>query len=361
VGLKEKILKKIVLTGGGSAGHVTPNIALINRLRVEGWQAEYIGSRDGIEKQLIKGINIPYHEISSGKLRRYLSAENLVDPFKVLLGIIQAFFLVKKIKPQIVFSKGGFVTVPVIIAAYLTKIPVIIHESDMTPGLANKIAIPFARKVCVSFPETLKNLPSEKGIYTGAPIREELLTGDRQKGLKFCRFSSDKPVLLVIGGSLGSEKINKSLREILDYLLIEFQIVHVCGKGNVDNSINAEGYRQFEYISQELPDVFAMTDLVLSRSGSNAVFEFLALKKPNLLIPLSKKASRGDQILNAESFKKSGYSMVLEEEEVNSETLYNALKQLNKNKENYISRMKENPNKDSVKEILGLITEYSLK
>jgi UDP-N-acetylglucosamine--N-acetylmuramyl-(pentapeptide) pyrophosphoryl-undecaprenol N-acetylglucosamine transferase len=353
-------LKKIVLTGGGSAGHVTPNIALTYRLKNENWEIEYIGSKDGIEKQLIEAENIPYHGISSGKLRRYASLENLTDPFKVLSGIIQAYFLLKKIKPQVIFSKGGFVTVPVIIAGYLNRIPVIIHESDMTPGLANKIAIPFAKKVCVSFPETLKHLPGNKGIYTGAPIREEIFSGDKQKGFDYCGFNREKPVLLVIGGSLGSEKINKSLREILDSLLKDFQIIHICGKGHVDISLNKAGYKQFEFVGKELPDIFAITDIVLTRSGSNAVFEFLALKKPNLLIPLPMKSSRGDQILNAESFKKQGFSMVLPEEELNSETLYKAIQQLYENREQYISKMNENSNKDSVGEIIGLIRKFSL-
>jgi UDP-N-acetylglucosamine--N-acetylmuramyl-(pentapeptide) pyrophosphoryl-undecaprenol N-acetylglucosamine transferase len=353
-------LKKIVLTGGGSAGHVTPNIALTYRLKNENWEIEYIGSKDGIEKQLIEAENIPYHGISSGKLRRYASLENLTDPFKVLSGIIQAYFLLKKIKPQVIFSKGGFVTVPVIIAGYLNRIPVIIHESDMTPGLANKIAIPFAKKVCVSFPETLKHLPGNKGIYTGAPIRKEIFSGDKQKGFDYCGFNREKPVLLVIGGSLGSEKINKSLREILDSLLKDFQIIHICGKGHVDSSLNKAGYKQFEFVGKELPDIFAITDIVLTRSGSNAVFEFLALKKPNLLIPLPMKSSRGDQILNAESFKKQGFSMVLPEEELNSETLYKAIQQMYENREQYISKMNENSNKDSVGEIIGLIRKFSL-
>lgn len=351
-------MKKIVLTGGGSAGHVTPNIALANRLKKSGWEIEYIGSKNGIEKEIIKNSGIIYHSISSGKLRRYFSFENFIDPFKVLAGILESIFLIKKTKPGIIFSKGGFVTVPVVIAGYINKIPVIIHESDYTPGLANKIALKFASKICVSFPETLKYLPSGKGIHTGAPIRSELLSGNPDKGSKLCNFKTKKPVLLVIGGSLGSEILNKSIRNILELLLNKFNIVHICGKGNISPDFqNKEGYTQFEFVSSELPDIFVMADIIVSRAGSNAIFEFLALKKPNLLIPLSKKASRGDQILNANSFKKSGFSMVLAEEEINNEVLLDSINKLFSEKEKYIERMNSTSDNNAVNEIISLIEE----
>lgn len=354
-------MKKIILTGGGSAGHVTPNIALADKLKNSGWQIEYIGSSNGIEKDIIGKTDIPYYGIASGKLRRYFSLENFIDPFKVLYGIFQAFYTIKKIKPDIIFSKGGFVTVPVVIGGFLNKIPVVIHESDMTPGLANKISIKYAKKVCVSFPETLKYLPSEKGIYTGTPIRYEVTRGNKENGLKFSGLLSEKPILTVIGGSLGSQILNKSVREILDKLLEDFQIIHICGKGHLDKSLeDKNGYKQFEYINQELPDIFAITDIFVSRAGSNAIFEFLALKKPNLLIPLSKKASRGDQILNANSFKKQGYSEVLEEEQLNKETLYRYIKNVYENKNKYIDNMKLSPVKDSISEIINIIFSNSL-
>lgn len=348
-------MKKIVLTGGGSAGHVTPNLALKSALEENNWELEYIGSANGIEKQIVEKANIKYHGIASGKLRRYFSLENFTDPFKVLFGVLQAYFIINKLKPNIIFSKGGFVTVPVIIGGYLNKVPVIIHESDMTPGLANKIALRFAKKVCTSFPETLKYLPKEKAIHVGTPIRKEIFQGTKEKGLVFSGFNDKKPILLVIGGSLGSEILNNALRSILDKLLTEFQILHVCGKGNLKEEFNKEGYKQFEFISEELPDVLAATDLVLSRAGSNAIFEFLYLKKPHILIPLSKKASRGDQILNAESFRKQGYSMVLQEEEVTPDILYNSIKELYNNRDKYIDNMNKSLVKDSITEIINIL------
>lgn len=352
------MMKKIVLTGGGSAGHVTPNIALSKILIKNDWQVEYIGSIDGIEKNLVQEAGINYHGISSGKLRRYFSLENFKDPFKVLKGVAEATLLLKKLKPDLVFSKGGFVTVPVIMSAYLNKIPVVIHESDYTPGLANKISIPFSKKVCVSFPETLKYIPQDKGVYTGAPIRTEITQGNKEKGLDFCGFNNEKPVILVMGGSLGSQILNKNVREIITKLTENFQVVHICGKGLKDESFeNITGYKQFEYINQELSDVFACTEIFVSRAGSNAIFEFLALKKPNLLIPLSKKASRGDQILNARSFEKAGFSKILYEEDLDSELLYNFIKSLYKDKEKYISKMNEALVKDSIEEIYKIISE----
>ena len=302
-------MKHIVLTGGGTAGHVTPNIALIPRLKELGYEISYIGSLDGIEKKLIEELNIPYYGIASGKLRRYFDLKNFSDPFKVLKGYAQSRKLLKKLKPDVIFSKGGFVTVPVVVAAKSCKIPAIIHESDMTPGLANKLAIPSATKVCCNFPETLKHLPEEKAVLTGTPIRQELLSGDKLEALKFCGFTANKPVIMIIGGSLGAAAVNDSMRKILPELLKDFQVVHLCGKGKLDESLqNTEGYIQFEYIKKELADLFALADIVVSRAGANAICELLALQKPNLLIPLSAKASRGDQILNARSFEKQGYS-----------------------------------------------------
>ena len=286
-------MKHIVLTGGGTAGHVTPNIALIARLKEEGYKISYIGSYTGIEKTLIEEQGIPYYGISSGKLRRYFDLKNFTDPFRVLKGFGEARKLLKKLQPDIVFSKGGFVSVPVVVAAGRLKIPTIIHESDMTPGLANKLCIPSAVKVCCNFPETKSHLPEGKAVVTGTPIRQELLSGDPQKGRDFTGFTSDKPVILIIGGSLGAQAVNTAVRNILPQLLPEFQVVHLCGKGKKDESLTGlTGYVQYEYIEKELADLFAMADIVISRAGANAICELQALKKPNLLIPLSANASR---------------------------------------------------------------------
>ena len=354
-------MKHIVLTGGGTAGHVTPNIAMIPRLKELGYKISYIGSYEGIEKKLIEELGIPYYGISSGKLRRYFDVKNFTDPFRVLKGFMEAKKLMKKLKPDVVFSKGGFVTVPVVIAASRRKIPTFIHESDMTPGLANKICIPFATKVCCNFPETISNLPKDKAVLTGTPIRQELLTGSREKGLAFTGLSPDKPVILIIGGSLGATAVNEAVRSILPELLEDFQVVHLCGKGKLDESLrDTKGYMQYEYIKKELADLFALADIVISRAGANAICELSALNKPNLLIPLSARASRGDQILNARSFEHLGYSKVLEEEEITKESLLDAVHDLYKNRESYITAMSSSKHKDSIELIVQLF-ENSVK
>lgn len=351
-------MKHIVLTGGGTAGHVTPNIAMIPALREAGYKISYIGSYDGIEKKLIEELDITYYGISSGKLRRYFDVKNFTDPFRVLKGFHEAKKLLKQLKPDIIFSKGGFVTVPVVIAAKKCKIPAIIHESDMTPGLANKLCIPSAVKVCCNFPETVKSLPAEKAVLTGTPIRKELLSGDKEAGRRFCGFSSDKPVLMVIGGSLGAASVNEHIRSILPELLKEFQVVHLCGKGKTDETLTGtEGYVQYEYIKNELADLFALSDIVISRAGANAICEISALHKPNLLIPLSANASRGDQILNARSFERQGFSMVLEEEEITDKKLLDSIRNLYSNRHSYEKAMGEGKQMDSIHHILSLIQE----
>ena len=354
-------MKKLLLTGGGTAGHVTPNIAMLPLLREEGYDISYIGSYNGIEKKLITEQNVPYYGISTGKLRRYFDLKNLTDPFRVIRGCFEARKLIKNLKPDVVFSKGGFVSVPVVLAAHKEHIPVIIHESDMTPGLANKICIPYATKVCCNFPETVEMIPDGKGILTGTPIRAELSQGDRQAGLDLCHFTSNKPVIMVIGGSLGAQHVNEAIRSILPNLLERFQVVHLCGKGKVDESFySTTGYYQFEYIDKELKDLFAAADIVVSRAGANAIFELLSLNKPNLLIPLPAGASRGDQILNAESFKKQGFSMVLPEEELTNESLYLAICNLYEHRSEYTDCMKKSTGHDSIKQIVSLISEASL-
>lgn len=353
-------MKRIILTGGGTAGHVTPNIALLPGLKERGYEVHYIGSYNGIEKELIEQLGIPYHGISSGKLRRYFSWQNFTDPFRVLKGFGEARKIIKSLKPDVIFSKGGFVSVPVVVAGKQCHVPTIIHESDMTPGLANKLAIPSASKVCCNFPETLEHLPKEKAVLTGSPIRQELLTGDKAAALKFCGLTSDKPVILIVGGSLGSVVVNDAVRKVLPELLKDFQVIHLCGKGKTDESLaSLEGYVQFEYIKDELKDLFALADIVISRAGANAICEILALHKPNLLIPLSAKASRGDQILNARSFERQGFSMVLEEEELSDEVLLKAILQLYKEKDAYITAMKGSSQQDSIQTILGLIENAS--
>ena len=311
-----------------------------------------------MERKLIENAGIPYDGISSGKLRRYFDLKNFSDPFRVLKGYAEALKLLKKYKPDVLFSKGGFVAVPVVLAARHYHIPTIIHESDMTPGLANKLCIPSAKWVCCNFPETLKYLPGEKAVLTGSPIREELLQGDRLAGLQYTNLSAAKPIILVIGGSLGSVKVNGAVRSILPKLLEQFQVIHICGKGNLDESlIGTSGYVQYEYVDSPLKHLFAAADLIVSRAGANSICEILALRKPNVLIPLSAAASRGDQILNARSFERQGFSMVLEEEEITESTLLNAIRELYQNRESYVHAMSESSHMNSIEKITGLIED----
>ena len=353
-------MKRIILTGGGTAGHVTPNIALIPSLKELNYDIHYIGSYEGIEKSLMEDIGIPYHGIASGKLRRYFSLQNFTDPFRVLKGFFEANRLIRELKPDIVFSKGGFVSVPVVIAAGKNHVPAVIHESDMTPGLANKLCFRSAKKICCNFPETLSLLPAGKAVLSGSPIRHELLEGSPEAGRDFTGFSDSKPVIMVIGGSLGAANVNSAIRRNLSKLIEKYNIVHLTGKGKADSSLNnTPGYVQYEYIKDELKDLFALCDIVISRAGANAICELLALRKPNLLIPLPSKSSRGDQLLNAESFKRQGYSMVLKEEDLTDELLLKMINELYENRNKYIKAMTDSSQNDAVNTIISMIRDLS--
>ncbi|GAB6167740.1 undecaprenyldiphospho-muramoylpentapeptide beta-N-acetylglucosaminyltransferase [Clostridium carnis] len=349
---------KIIMTGGGTAGHVTPNLALVPELKEKGFEIKYIGSKDGIEKEIIKDANIPYFEISSGKLRRYFDVKNFTDPFKVMKGVMEASKILKTEKPDVIFSKGGFVAVPVVIAASMKKIPVVSHESDLTPGLANKLSAPFCNKLCVTFRESLNYVKDGKGVLTGTPIRREIFEGSKFKGKEICGFKDDKEILLVIGGSLGAKSINDEVRKNIKELLKDFNIIHICGKNNLDNNLKfTNGYKQYEYVKDELPHLLNAADFIISRAGANVIFELLALKKPTLLIPLSKKISRGDQILNANSFEKEGYSLVLDEDKMMEEShlLIQKVKELKLKRNELIKNMQNSKAKNGVQAISEVI------
>lgn len=353
--------KTIILTGGGTAGHVSLNEAIIPSLIKKGYDVHYIGSHEGIEREIIGNAfpDVPYYAISSGKLRRYFSVENFKDPFKVLAGVMQAYKVIRKVKPTVIFSKGGFVSVPVVLAAKMANVPVVAHESDVTPGLANKIALPFASHVFTVFKETTKHLPSDKVTCTGSIIREQLFQGNRQKGLELCGFNEERKVLMVMGGSLGSVVLNDALRENLKGLLERFQIIHLCGRGNLDGSLSGvAGYKQFEYVTDELPDLLFAANYIVSRAGSNSIFEFLTLHKPMLLIPLSAEKSRGDQILNANLFKKQGFAHVLQEEYLTSESFLKALDTLVAAEDELIDNMLEVETPKTPNEMVQLIIQY---
>ena len=353
-------MKRIVLTGGGTAGHVTPNIALMPGLRDMGFEIHYIGSYEGIEKDLIRKEGVSYYGISSGKLRRYFDVKNITDPARILKGYAQAKKLLKQIGPSIVFSKGGFVAVPVVFAAASLGIPVVIHEADMPPGLANKLSMKKADHICCSFTETIKYLPEGKSTHTGLPIRAELKNGSREEGLRYAGLSGEKPVVLSVGGSTGSLNVNRAVRSVLPELLKRFDVIHLCGAGNVDESLEGTpGYVQGDYIREQMKDLLAAADVVISRAGANSVFELLALAKPNVLIPLSAEASRGDQILNAHSFEKQGFSEVIEEQDLTDEALLATVEKVYADRAKYTAAMEASPAGNAVDEVLKVIAKYT--
>ena len=351
-------MKRIVLTGGGTAGHVSPNQALIPHLQKEGWEVHYVGTKAGIERTLIEPMDgVTYHAVSSGKLRRYFDWKNFTDPFRVIAGAFQSVGVISKVKPDVVFSKGGFVSVPVVVGAWLCRVPVVMHESDITPGLANKLCKPFAKAVCTTFPECAKLLGS-KAVETGTPLRSVIFSGTRERGLRLAGFDGSKPVLMMIGGSLGAQTVNAVLREALPELTARFDVLHVCGKGNLDETLlNMPGYRQFEYLSEDLPDAFACADILLSRAGSNSLSEILALKKPALLIPYH--SGRGDQVLNANSLKSRGLAHVMIQSDMNAESMTKALLALWEDRELLAQRLDALPPADGTQAVLAQIRKHA--
>lgn len=349
----------IAFTGGGTAGHVIPNIALIKTLQKESWQLSYVGSPNGVEKNMITALDIPYYAVKSGKLRRYFSWQTFLEPINITLGIFQAYFLLRRLRVQLLFSKGGFVSFPVVVAAWMHRIPIILHESDLTPGLANRLSFPFANKIALTFADAKKYFKrKEKLLVTGTPLREELFQGSKEAGLKICGFQNDKPCLLIMGGSQGAKPLNDCLKIALPELLRRFQVVHLCGKGKRDQVPVAQaGYCVFEYVDEALNDLFAAADLVISRAGANALYEILALHKPHILIPLSLKSSRGDQVENARYFEAQGFSEVIKEEELSPAGLLAAIEKLEPQKQSRIEKMKTLDIQSASEKIIGLIKE----
>ena len=347
--------KRLIMTGGGTAGHVVPNLSLIPELKARGWNMAYIGEREGMEKGLVEGL-MPYYGIRTGKLRRYFDWKNLSDPFKVFAGIGDAKRILREYKPQVIFAKGGFVSVPVVLAARLLKIPVVMHESDYTPGLANRLMKGSARYICTTFPETLKML-GEKAVHTGTPIRQELFQGMKARGMSLCGFRDEGlPVLLVTGGSQGAQSINEALWGALSTLTRKFQIIHLCGRGKANDACNSyKNYKQIEYADKEMKDLLAACDMILSRAGANSIYEFLALGKPMLLIPLPKGSSRGDQILNANSFVAQGFAHVLPQEELTPQSLSGALEALWEDHMRIQVNMRSVPHGDAISKIVDQI------
>lgn len=353
-------MKKIVMTGGGTGGHVTPNLALIPRLQQDGWEIHYIGGINSVEQGLIERVpGVKYYGISVGKLRRYFDPKNFSDPFRVIKGIAQAQHLIRKIKPDVVFSKGGFVSVPVVYGAKMNGVPIVIHESDLTPGLANKLSLPFAKVECCTFPEAVA-YGKGKAICTGTPIRPEILQGDRERGLKHFGLTNGKPVLMVVGGSTGAQAVNECVRAALPKLTEAFQILHLCGKGNFSRDLaDVDGYVQVEYLNDEMADAYACSDVLISRAGANTLCEILALYKPALLIPYPATASRGDQILNAASFEKRGLSAVLPQSDMTVDTLTTGVINLYRNRGTYLDAMEKEQSGNGLEAVLEQIYKYA--
>ncbi len=354
---------KILLTGGGTAGHVSGNMALAPKLKRQGFSIDYMGRANGIEKRIVSADkDIIYHSIPAGRLNRSFTWQNFTDIFRTLKGISRASRIIKQTKPDIVFSKGGFVSVPVVVAASMHKVPTIIHESDYTPGLANKISSKFADKICTTFPETVKYFRSDKAVCTGSPIRNDIFCGNRSKGIQLCGFTEQKPVLIVMGGSLGAKALNSVVRSSLSSLLNTYNVIHICGKdGTAPEFDGIKGYKQFGYVTDELPHLLAISDIALSRAGSNAIFEFLALSIPMLLVPLPKDNSRGDQIINAESFEKSGFAIKLDQEVLSKDTLCKGLSELYASKDKIKANMKSSSLLNGTENILNIIFEMTSK
>ncbi len=346
----------IVFTGGGTVGHVSVNLALITHFVSKGWDVHYIGNKNGLEYKMVENIDkLTFHSISTGKLRRYFDLKNFTDPFRVLKGIVQSKKIINKIKPDIFFSKGGFVSFPVVVAAKLGKVKVILHESDLTPGLANKMLLPFCDSILSTFKDTEKYIHGNKVSFIGAIVRENITVGNKTKGQNICGFKNKRPILLIMGGSLGAQSINAAIRNNLNQLLRFFNIIHICGMNNVDVKSNFEGYKQYEFVKDELPDILAACDMVISRAGSNAIFEFLQLEKPMLLIPLPKTKSRGDQFYNAEYFKSKGYCDILYEDRLDSDDFINKVLDIYSKSHEYEDHMKNQTEIGSIKDIISVI------
>ncbi len=344
--------KTIVLTGGGTAGHIMPNIALLPEISKHFNQIYYLGAKDSMEEKILKKYtDVKFVAIPTTKFIRKITLKNLAIPFKLIKGILQTKKILKQINPDVIFSKGGFVSVPVAIAGKKCKIPVISHESDLSMGLANKIILKYANVVCTTFEDTAKQ--NKKCICTGTPIREQIFKGNKYNILNKISHIKSKPYVLFFGGSLGSKNINKLVENSLDKLLEKYNILHITGKGN-KNNLKKDGYTQFEFV-ENIEDFFVLADIVVCRGGANSIFELLALCKPMLIIPLSKAQSRGDQIENAEYFKRKNYAEVLREENMSTETLISKLDNIIKNKEKIILNMQKANIKNANEKIVDII------
>lgn len=350
-------MRKIILTGGGTAGHVTPHLSILPSL-IKEYEIHYIGSISGIERDIINKYKyITYHPITTVKFERSLTLKNLLIPFKLFKGIRQSKKIIKELKPSIIFSKGGFVSVPVCYAAHSLKVPIVGHESDYSMGLANKLIYKKCNSMCFSFKDTQSKY-IKKGVYAGSPIRESIYQGNKEKIVKQYNLDDTMPTLLMFGGSLGAKAINEMVFLCCEELSKKFNILHIVGKGNLNSKIKISNYHQIEF-TNNIEDYFACANIVISRAGSNSIFELCAIQKPMLLIPLPKDSSRGDQILNAEYLEKQNLCLVLFQENMTKETFIKSIIELYQNRYFYINNLKRQPNFNGTKKILEEIKKYS--
>lgn len=350
---------KVAFTGGGSAGHVTPNIALIEQLLAQGDEVHYFGTAQGIEHELIAPLKIPYHTVSSERLRRYFDWRNFLTPFKVIAGLLAAVTKVHQVKPDVLFSKGGFVSFPVVVGAWVNRIPVIIHESDLSPGLANKLSFPFATKICVGFKEAMSSIThKEKVVFTGSPLRQAIFDADVSRAHEELGLDPERKIIMVTGGSQGARHINEVVRQELDTLLKLGQVVHLCGKGNLDERFEGrQGYLQLEYLNERFADLMAASSVVICRAGANTLLELVKLERPSVLIPLPLASSRGDQHLNAKNFQAQGMAKMLPDEQLNGSSLLEAVEDVLANQARYQEALRAYDLPESKQLICDLIKE----
>lgn len=351
--------KKVFFTGGGTGGHVYPALAIIEELNKNGkYDISWIGSKNGMEYNIITNYGIKFHSIPSGKLRRYFSFLNFIDLFKIIAGFIKSFFILIKYRPDIIFSKGGYVTVPPIIISKILKIKSVTHESDMSPGLATKINSKFVNKILLPYEETKKYFKTElhdKLITTGNPIRKEFFSTDKINGRKIMGFTNNRPVILVLGGSLGAKEVNDLILDAKDLLINDYNIYHQMGDNKFVET-DTDSYKTTPFIREHMADIISASDIIISRAGASAVWEFATVGIPAIFIPLT-VGSRGDQMLNARYSEKRGISLVLTGGEINADCLNRSINKLNSNKAGMIKVMNEFKSYSSSQQIVQVIEE----
>lgn len=305
---------------------MSPALAVAEQCIAKGDTILFVGSKNGIEKKLANEAGLKYAEISTGKLRRYFSFKNFTDPFRALRGYMQAKKILKKFKPDTVFASGGFVSLPVGLAAKKLQIPLVLNEADLYPGLSNKILAKYADKICIAFPDAKKNLPKEKTILTGLPLQKKTLSGKKSRLQKIIKFPKNKPVLVILGGSQGASFLNNLVSENLPEILKNFSVIHLTGRGKADEIKAKKNYLPLEYVdSQTMADIYATADIAIARAGSNTLFELSAWKIPSIIIPLP-SAAADHQSKNAAYFKKECGFEVLAQKSASGKKLINLLK-----------------------------------